>query len=147
AERRRECPNRRGAEPARVLSRVRAAPPRGRRARTGLRSGRARARGRCARVMTAEERFLFDVQGYVIVEDALPPDRLAAVRDAVVRLTGEAPVEVATVAMPIERDEELLRLAAYEPILERIRELVGPHPKLIDNDAVATPRTGFALGW
>jgi ectoine hydroxylase-related dioxygenase (phytanoyl-CoA dioxygenase family) len=98
-------------------------------------------------MMTAEERFLFDLQGFFVVEDALPKGRLEAVLDSVVRLTGEAPTEVTTVPMPIERDEELLGLAAYEPVLERIRELVGPHPKLIDNDVMATPRTSFALGW
>jgi ectoine hydroxylase-related dioxygenase (phytanoyl-CoA dioxygenase family) len=97
--------------------------------------------------MTAEERFLFDLQGFFVVEDVLSPDRLEAVRNAVVRLTGEAPTEVTTVAMPIERDEELLGLAAYEPVLGRVRELVGPQPKLIDNDVVATPSTSFALGW
>ncbi len=98
-------------------------------------------------MMTAEERFLFDLMGFFVVEDALPPDRLQVARDAVVRLTGSTPTEVVSVAMPVELDEELLWLAAYEPVLERIRELVGPHPKLIDNDAVATPRTDFALGW
>jgi ectoine hydroxylase-related dioxygenase (phytanoyl-CoA dioxygenase family) len=97
--------------------------------------------------MTAEERFLLDVQGFFVVEDALPAERLDLVLAAVVRLTGDSPTEFVSVPMAVERDDELLELAAYQPILDRILELVGPKPKLIDNDVAAMPKTSSALHW
>jgi ectoine hydroxylase-related dioxygenase (phytanoyl-CoA dioxygenase family) len=98
-------------------------------------------------VMTPEERFLFDLQGYVVVEDALDDEGLARALAAHVELTGEAPEDTASVAMPIEHSDTLLSLADHEPVFARVRELVGGHPKLIDNDVVATPKTERTLGW
>ena len=70
-----------------------------------------------------------------------------AVREAVIRLTGATPTEFVSVPMAIEREDVLLQLSAHEPVLERIRQLVGPYPKLIDNDVAANPMTSSALGW
>lgn len=97
--------------------------------------------------MIARERFLLDVQGFFLVKDALAGPQLEAVRDAVIRLTGPAPAEFVSIPMAIEREDALLQLSAHEPVLERIRQLVGPYPKLIDNDVAANPITSSALGW
>jgi ectoine hydroxylase-related dioxygenase (phytanoyl-CoA dioxygenase family) len=97
--------------------------------------------------LTQRERFLFDVQGFFLVENALPRARLNEVLEAAIRLTGESPNQFVNVPMAIQHEEALLRLAAYEPMLRRIRRLVGPHPKLIDNDVAANPENASALGW
>jgi ectoine hydroxylase-related dioxygenase (phytanoyl-CoA dioxygenase family) len=94
-----------------------------------------------------DERFLFDLHGYVVIDDALSANELEEARVAHARLTGETPTSIVSVPMGIEHDDLFLRLAAHPPMLERIRDLVGPHPKLIDNDVVATPLTEQALAW
>jgi ectoine hydroxylase-related dioxygenase (phytanoyl-CoA dioxygenase family) len=108
-------------------------------------------------VMTDEQRWLFDLQGFIVVRDVLTPEhcrRLVERLDAVARSErgqehtdgrGE-PTRRQDVHRLIEKDALFLDMIDHEPVISLIQELVGT-PKLIDHDGILVPRTEESGGW
>jgi ectoine hydroxylase-related dioxygenase (phytanoyl-CoA dioxygenase family) len=109
--------------------------------------------------MTETQRFLFDLQGYILIEEALTPDEVRAYRDAIYRLAREKiadparwdergePRDFLTVHRPIEKDPLFLEIVDHPSVLPILQQLVGEAPILIDNDAELTPRHNQRKTW
>jgi phytanoyl-CoA hydroxylase len=109
--------------------------------------------------MTDEQRFLFDLQGYVLIPNALSPDEVAAYRETIYRLAREKvtdperwdargePVRGITVHRPIEKDPLFLDLIDHPSVLPILKEVVGGAPLLIDNDVELSPRHNERKTW
>lgn len=109
--------------------------------------------------MTEAQRFLFDLQGFLLIEDALTPEAVAAYTKTVYALAHEKVPDVAQwdargepkqtirVHRPIEKDPCILDLVDHPAVLPILQELVGEAPILIDNDVELTPRHDHAHGW
>jgi ectoine hydroxylase-related dioxygenase (phytanoyl-CoA dioxygenase family) len=112
-----------------------------------------------AREMTEEQRFLFDLHGFLLIEDALSPAEVKAYRDAIYRLAREKrpdasfwdergePKDGITVHRPIEKDPLFLDIVDHPAVLPILQQLVGDAPILIDNDAELSPRHNHRKGW
>lgn len=109
--------------------------------------------------MTDAQRFLFDLQGYLMIEDALSPSEVEAFRETIYRLAREKvtdpagwhargePKRFLTVHRPIEKDPIFLQMVDHPAVLPILQQLVGENPILIDNDAELTPRHNDPKPW
>jgi ectoine hydroxylase-related dioxygenase (phytanoyl-CoA dioxygenase family) len=109
--------------------------------------------------MTDTQRFLFDLHGYLLIEDALSPEEVKKYRDAIYRLAREKvadpsrwdergePQDGLTVHRPIEKDPVFLEIVDHPAVLPVLQQLVGEAPILIDNDAELSPRHSHRKGW
>lgn len=107
--------------------------------------------------MTDEQRFLFDLNGFVIVRGALTDTEIDRYRDGVYRLArAEAPAARWTAqgepldkvrVTPLERDPLFHDLIDHPVSLPLIEATVGGPAMLIDNDVELTPRDVPAQGW
>jgi len=107
--------------------------------------------------MTDEQRFLFDLNGFVVVRGALTAEEVERYRDGVYRLArtrlaadrwderGE-PLEKVRVS-PLEHDPLFHDLIDHPASLPLVHATVGGPAILIDNDVELTPRGIPALGW
>jgi ectoine hydroxylase-related dioxygenase (phytanoyl-CoA dioxygenase family) len=107
--------------------------------------------------MTDEQRWLFDLQGFIVLRNVITEEhceRLLRRLDALAReergpdLTdarGE-PTRRQSVHRIIEKDDLFLEMLDHEPVIAVIQELVGT-PKMVDNDGLLVPRTDEAGGW
>jgi ectoine hydroxylase-related dioxygenase (phytanoyl-CoA dioxygenase family) len=107
--------------------------------------------------MTEEQRFLFDLNGFIVVRKALSDDEITRYRDGIYRLAKEdlpadrwdesgEPLDRFRVR-PIDRDPIFLDLVDHPLSLPLIQTLVGGPGILIDNDVELTPRNSPVLGW
>jgi hypothetical protein len=109
--------------------------------------------------MTEAQRFLFDLQGYLVIEDALSPAEVAAFTETIYRLAHEKvpeperwdargqPKAFLTVHRPIEKDPIFLQMVDHPAVLPILQQLVGEAPILIDNDAELTPHHNDPKHW
>jgi ectoine hydroxylase-related dioxygenase (phytanoyl-CoA dioxygenase family) len=109
--------------------------------------------------MTEPRAFLFDLQGYLLIEDALSPSEVAALKETIYRLAHEKapdpkawdargePREFLTVHRPIEKDPIFLQMVDHPAVLPILQQLVGEAPILIDNDAELTPHHNTPKQW
>jgi ectoine hydroxylase-related dioxygenase (phytanoyl-CoA dioxygenase family) len=107
--------------------------------------------------MTDEQRFLFDLNGFVVIRSALSPEDVARYRDGIYRLArqelpadrwtrdGEPLDQIRVHA--IYQDPMFLELVDHPVSLPLVQELVGGPGILIDNDVELTPGGNKALGW
>ncbi len=109
------------------------------------------------RAMTDEQRFLFDLNGLVIIRSALNENDVARYRDGVYRHARQElptdrwnsdgePIDQIRVR-PIDRDPMFLELVDHPVSLPLVQALVGGPGILIDNDVELTPRDNEPLGW
>lgn len=109
--------------------------------------------------MTPEQKFLFDLQGYLVLENALTADEVKHYRDGVYRLChaqaanpeqwnayGE-PTKTIRVCHPIERDPAFLELIDHPSVFPILQTLMGEHLILIDNDVELSPHHLNRNGW
>ena len=116
----------------------------------------------CARhVLTPAERAeFFERKGYLVVEDALTPDVVAKVREAVDRLAGDPqPGQISVnIADILGRDPAFLDLIDCPRVFPKIWGILGwniwvQHSHLVVNPPIATatgmldPREPFQYGW
>jgi ectoine hydroxylase-related dioxygenase (phytanoyl-CoA dioxygenase family) len=109
------------------------------------------------RAMTDEQRFLFDLNGFVVIRSALSDEDVARYRAAVYRLARqELPAERWTSegepldqvrVRAIDSDPIFLELVDHPVSLPLVQGLVGGPGILIDNDVELTPRDNKPLGW
>jgi ectoine hydroxylase-related dioxygenase (phytanoyl-CoA dioxygenase family) len=109
--------------------------------------------------MTEAQRFLFDLQGYLMIEDALSPAEVEALKETIYRLAREKvpdtarwdargePREFLTVHRPIEKDPLFVQMVDHPAVLPILQQLVGENPILIDNDAELTPHHNNPKHW
>lgn len=112
-----------------------------------------------ARGMTDVQRFLFDLHGFLLIENALSSEEVRAYRDAIYRLAREKvadparwdargePKEIITVHRPIEKDPLFLEIVDHPAVLPILQQLVGEAPILIDNDAELSPHHNQPKPW
>jgi ectoine hydroxylase-related dioxygenase (phytanoyl-CoA dioxygenase family) len=117
------------------------------------------ARTERAAGMTDTQKFLFDLHGYILIEDALSPEEVQRYRDTIYRLAREKVTDAAkwdergeptaplTVHRPIEKDPLFLQIVDHPTVLPILQQLVGEAPILIDNDAELTPRHNLPRHW
>ena len=115
---------------------------------------------------TDSERFFFDVNGYLILEDFLSPDHVealrAAVESAVNRRRSSAYVRAHEPAFPervegpnarifhlLDEDPLFLDLLNYEPMMAYVRALFNETPHLHSTDAFWEVEAAdyHGLGW
>ncbi len=101
--------------------------------------------------MTPEQKFLFDLQGYLLLENVLTPDEVTSYRDAIYRLSHEKarspeqwnasgePTQGIRVHRPIERDALFLEIVDHPAVLPILQTLMGESLILIDNDVELSP--------
>jgi phytanoyl-CoA hydroxylase len=102
-----------------------------------------------AKVMTDAQRIAFETQGFLVLENALPPDALQTVRAAADRaeqtwradqqrpgIRGDTLEEVIG---PIEYADALLDLLWHPKVFPLVREAVGDDVMMIDNSYYITP--------
>jgi ectoine hydroxylase-related dioxygenase (phytanoyl-CoA dioxygenase family) len=99
--------------------------------------------------MTPEERYLFDLQGYLVVPNALSPDQLCELNAIMDRRIADE-VEPDATQHRFYSPESLLSWGgAYRELLDNprvlphITELVGPHPRF-DHDYADIIRSGHS---
>ncbi|MCC6483292.1 MAG: phytanoyl-CoA dioxygenase family protein [Armatimonadetes bacterium] len=109
--------------------------------------------------MTDEQRFLFDLQGFIVIPNALDAAETARFRDEIYRMAREEhpeagfwddrrePREVVNVHRPIEKSHAFLNVVDHPSTLDILVELTGGAPRLIDNTAQLTPGKSVGLGW
>src|SRR3954451_19982866 len=95
--------------------------------------------------MTEAQRFLFDLHGFLVLEEALSRDEVTVYRDTIYRLAHEKladparwdargePTAHLTVHRPIEKDPLFLEIVDHPAVLSILQQLVGEAPLLIDN--------------
>lgn len=99
--------------------------------------------------LTQAQRFFFEANGYLVIEDALLPDELARVRAACDeaealwrandQLRGVRRWDLDQVIAIVEYGSVFLELLEHPRIFPMIRELLGPDVMLLDNDYFITP--------
>lgn len=110
------------------------------------------------RVMTDEQRFFFETNGYLVIPDALSPEELAAARAAADRAEalwredpsrpGDRRENLLRIISPIEYDDLFLDLMEHSSTFPLIREALGDDISMIDNDYTITPpHTRTHAGW
>ncbi|MBM7800538.1 ectoine hydroxylase-related dioxygenase (phytanoyl-CoA dioxygenase family) [Microlunatus panaciterrae] len=107
--------------------------------------------------MTDEQRFLFDLNGFIVVRSALTAEEVARYRDGIYRLARQdLPAERWTSdgepldqirVQAINRDPMFLELVDHPVSLPLVQEIVGEPGILIDNDVELTPRNNKVQGW
>lgn len=110
--------------------------------------------------LTEEQQFLFDLQGFLLLPDALSDDEVKTFRDAVYDLarprlapTGDwdvdrdEPRRHVRVPRPIERDARFLHFVDHPLTTPMVRELVGHELVLIDNDVELSPGSNAPAAW
>ncbi len=109
--------------------------------------------------MTPEQQFLFDLQGYLVLENALTPAEVTHYRDAVYRLCHERatgaeqwnahgePTKTIRIPRPIERDPAFLEIIDHPAVFPILQTLMGEHLILIDNDVELSPHHLNRNGW
>jgi Phytanoyl-CoA dioxygenase (PhyH) len=86
-------------------------------------------------MLTDAERFLFDLNGYIVVKNALPNDLIVKLRTLLQPLVdGPSLIDI-----DFLWHEELLALADMEPVFAKLGELVGPSIR-IDHAFAATEK-------
>lgn len=99
--------------------------------------------------LTDEQRWFFDTQGYLVIENALTPDELVRIRRAAdaaeVRwradesLPGYRRDDLEQVLGIMEYDPLLADLLEHPRIFPIVRELLGPSVMMLDHDYFITP--------
>jgi ectoine hydroxylase-related dioxygenase (phytanoyl-CoA dioxygenase family) len=109
--------------------------------------------------MTPEQKFLFDLNGFVLIENALTPEEIAAYREGIYRLCHEKapdgadwneqgePRRTLRVTRPIERDPLFLNLVDHPSVLPILQTVLGESLILIDNDVELSPRHNNQNSW
>jgi hypothetical protein len=109
-------------------------------------------------VLTEEQQYFFDAQGYLVIPDALTAEELAAVRvaadaaEAEWRENPEKPGvrrhDLEQVQNPMEYDPVLYRMLEHPRIFPIVRELLGEDIMMLDHDYFITPpHTKIIKGW
>jgi ectoine hydroxylase-related dioxygenase (phytanoyl-CoA dioxygenase family) len=105
------------------------------------------------------ERFLFDLQGFLVLSEVLSPSEVRDLRAAVDRLARfrlapdewddarDEPLTHVRVPRPIERDAAFLSLIDHPVTTPIVRELVGHELILVDNDVELSPGANAPAGW
>ena len=106
------------------------------------------------------QRFLFDLQGFLVLPDALNADEVKTYRDAVYDLARprlapggdwddarDEPLAHVRVPRPIERDPRFLDLVDHPLTTPLVRELIGHEMVLIDNDVELSPGQNVPAFW
>lgn len=102
--------------------------------------------------LTPAQRFHFKAYGYVVLERVLPPDEVAAMRDALYRMRAEPDKKAHGVYLNSEKphhihmgnlvayDPALLRYAAHPRLLPLVEEVVGGAVRLEESEAIINRR-------
>lgn len=99
--------------------------------------------------ITEAQRFFFEANGYLVVEDALTPDQLALMRqkcDAAEALWRAEPERAGVrrwdldqIIAIMEYDPFFVEMMEHPRILPLVRDLLGPDVMVLDNDYFITP--------
>ncbi|MGE0877428.1 MAG: phytanoyl-CoA dioxygenase family protein [Acidimicrobiia bacterium] len=84
-------------------------------------------------VLTAYERYFFDLNGYIVRTGILGATEVAALRSAVGRLKVPAPgpsIQSQRFAGFLEHSSEFRQLLDHEAVIDVVQELCGPHVRL-----------------
>jgi phytanoyl-CoA hydroxylase len=109
-------------------------------------------------VMTDEQRFFFETNGYLVIPEALSADELARVRAAADRAEATWRAEPSRLGLRkpnleqvqtiIEYDDLFLDLMEHPRVFPIVREILGDDVSMIDNDYfLSPPRTGTHANW
>ena len=111
-------------------------------------------------MLTEAQRFLFDLQGFLVLPDALSPDEVKTYRDAIYDLARprglaadqwdtdrDEPTQGFRVPRPIERDPRFLDFVDHPVTMPLVRELVGHELILIDNEVELSPGSNSPAAW
>src|SRR5205823_3581216 len=107
--------------------------------------------------MTDEQRWLFDLQGFIVLRDVISAEHCRSLIERLDALAREErgpersdargePTRRQSVHRIIEKDDRFLEMIDHGPVISIVQELVGP-PKMIDNDGMLVPRTDDKGGW
>jgi ectoine hydroxylase-related dioxygenase (phytanoyl-CoA dioxygenase family) len=107
--------------------------------------------------MNDEQRWLLDLQGYIVVRDVISEEHCRGLIERLDEIAREErgpeksdaqgePTGRQSVHRIIEKDELFLDMIDHPPVIAIVQELVGD-PKLIDNDGILVPRTDDKDGW
>lgn len=110
------------------------------------------------RVMTDEQRFFYETNGYLVIPEALSPEELERVRSAADRAEalwradssrpGLRRPNLLQVQAPIEYDDLFLELMEHPKIFPIVREILGDDISMIDNDYfISPPHTKSHAHW
>jgi ectoine hydroxylase len=108
--------------------------------------------------LTEEQRYFFEAQGYLVVQDALSPTDLARVRAAAdaaearwradVTLPGVRRHDLEQILGILEYDDVFCEMLENPRILPLARDLLGPDVMVLDHDYFLTPPgTTVRHGW
>jgi ectoine hydroxylase-related dioxygenase (phytanoyl-CoA dioxygenase family) len=108
--------------------------------------------------MTEEERIKFEANGLLKLEGALPPATLASVRKAAAEAEAVWRADPSRPGMRgpnredinafIEYNDTLLNLLWYEPVVGKVREMLGDDLMMLDNDYfMGLPGKPSIVGW
>ncbi len=99
--------------------------------------------------LTQAQRFFFETNGYLVIEDALPPDELARVRAACdeaealwradTRRPGVRRCDLEQVIAILEYGPLFVEMMEHPRIFPMVREFLGPDVMLLDHDYFITP--------
>jgi ectoine hydroxylase-related dioxygenase (phytanoyl-CoA dioxygenase family) len=109
-------------------------------------------------VLTEEQRYFFEAQGYLVVPDALDREELRAVRAAADRAEAEwredtdkpgvRRHDLHQVQSPMEYAPILYRMLEHPRVFPVVRELLGEDIMMLDNDYfLSPPHSKIHLGW
>ena len=106
--------------------------------------------------LSEEQRRFFDAHGYLVIEDALAPDELAAVRAAADEAEARWRADPSLPGTRIPEFLEIEGIMEYHPVLfdlvehprvfPLIREVVGPDVSIVDHAYYITPPGGVLDG-
>lgn len=109
--------------------------------------------------LTDTQKFLFDLQGYLLIENALRTDEIEALKTLAYELarqkhpeewswTAEGePAHRMRIHRPFEKDETYLGALTHPSYIDIITQITGGAPKLIDNDIDLVPHDKNQQGW
>ena len=109
-------------------------------------------------MMTAEQRFLFDLNGFILIRGALTRGEIERYRDGVYELARDElaagqwsergePLGQIRVPRPVDRDPRFLELVDHPVAMPILDAVIGGPGILIDNDVELTPSGNAPLGW
>lgn len=106
--------------------------------------------------LSAAQRGFFETQGYLIIENALTPAELAAVRAAADAAEARWRADLSLPGVRRDDLEQVLGIMEYDPlfldflvhrrIFPMVRELLGPDVMMLDHDYFITP-PGATIPW
>lgn len=106
--------------------------------------------------MTPEQRYLFDLHGFIVIAGALCVDEVKRCREALYRLAREQqpgdfddrgePTKRMHVNRQVYKDDAFLDLIDHPSVIDIVTELVGT-PIMVDNTSALVPRSQEPQTW